>query len=64
LLTLINVAAGALRGLVSLNLGNVVAFQMVTGLFHHLLRLPLPFFERRHIGDLISRFGAAQPIKD
>jgi ATP-binding cassette subfamily B protein RaxB len=64
LLTLINVAAGALRALVSLNLGNVVTFQMVTGLFHHLLRLPLPFFERRHIGDLISRFGATQPIKD
>jgi ATP-binding cassette subfamily B protein RaxB len=64
LLTLINVAAGTLRALVSLNLGNVVSFQMVTGLFHHLVRLPLPFFERRHIGDLISRFGATQPIKD
>ncbi len=64
LLTLIKVAAGALRALVSLNLGNVVTFQMVTGLFHHLLRLPLPFFERRHIGDLISRFGTAQPVKD
>ena len=64
LLTLINVAAGALRSLVSLNLGNIVTFQMVTSLFHHLLRLPLPFFERRHIGDLISRFSATQPIKD
>ena len=64
LFTLINVGAGALRALVSLNVGSVVTFQMVTGLFHHLLRLPLPFFERRHIGDLISRFGATQPIKD
>ncbi len=64
LLTLINVGAGALRSVVSLNLGNVVGFQMVTALFHHLVQLPLPFFERRHIGDLISRFGATQPIKD
>ncbi len=64
LLTLINVTAMALRSVVSLQLGNVLSFQMTVGLFHHLLRLPLPFFERRHIGDLISRFGSTQPIKD
>jgi hypothetical protein len=28
------------------------------------MRLPLPWFERRYIGDLISRFTATQPIKD
>jgi ATP-binding cassette, subfamily B, bacterial CvaB/MchF/RaxB len=64
LFTLINVAATALRSFVSLQLGNVITFQMVVGLFHHLMRLPLPYFERRHIGDLISRFSATQPIKD
>jgi ATP-binding cassette, subfamily B, bacterial CvaB/MchF/RaxB len=64
LFTLINVAATALRSFVSLQLGNVITFQMVVGLFHHLMRLPLPYFERRHIGDLISRFTATQPIKD
>jgi ATP-binding cassette, subfamily B, bacterial CvaB/MchF/RaxB len=64
LFTLINVVATALRSLVSLQLGNVISFQMVVGLFHHLMRLPLPYFERRHIGDLISRFTATQPIKD
>lgn len=64
LFTLINVAATALRSLVSIKLGNVVTFQMVAGLFHHLMRLPMPYFERRHIGDLISRFAATQPIKD
>ena len=60
----INVAASVLRSSVSLQLGNVVSFQMMVGLFHHLIRLPLPYFERRQIGDLISRFAAAQPIKD
>ncbi|MGN6747259.1 MAG: peptidase domain-containing ABC transporter [Xanthobacteraceae bacterium] len=64
LFMLINVAATALRSFVSLQLGNVITFQMVVGLFHHLMRLPLPYFERRHIGDLISRFSATQPIKD
>jgi ATP-binding cassette, subfamily B, bacterial CvaB/MchF/RaxB len=64
LFMLINVAATALRSFVSLQLGNVISFQMVVGLFHHLMRLPLPYFERRHIGDLISRFSATHPIKD
>ncbi len=64
LFTLINVAATALRSFVSLQLGNVISFQMAVGLFHQLMRLPLPFFERRHIGDLISRFSATYPIKD
>ena len=64
LFTLINVAATGLRSLVALKLGTVITFQMVVGLFHHLMRLPLPWFERRYIGDLISRFTATQPIKD
>ena len=64
LFALINVTATWLRAVVSLQLGNVLSFQMVIRLFHHMMRLPLPFFERRHIGDLISRFHSTQPIKD
>ncbi len=37
--------------------------QLVTNLFTHLLRLPLNFFERRHIGDLVSRFGSVDFIQ-
>jgi ATP-binding cassette, subfamily B, bacterial CvaB/MchF/RaxB len=64
LFALINVTATWLRAIVSLQLGNVLSFQMVIRLFHHMMRLPLPFFERRHIGDLISRFHSTQPIKE
>ena len=63
-LALINVIATWLRAIVALQLGNVLSFQMVVRLFHRMMRLPLPFFERRHIGDLISRFHSTQPIKD
>jgi ATP-binding cassette, subfamily B, bacterial CvaB/MchF/RaxB len=28
------------------------------------MRLPLPWFEKRHVGDIISRFGSTQPISD
>src|SRR6516165_10541412 len=30
----------------------------------HLLRLPADFFEKRHVGDILSRIDAAQPIQD
>jgi ATP-binding cassette subfamily B protein RaxB len=33
-------------------------------LFHHLVRLPLSFFEKRHIGDILSRFQSIEPIRN
>src|SRR4051812_3017925 len=38
--------------------GAKLTIQWKMSLFRHLLRLPLSFFERRHIGDLASRFGS------
>jgi ATP-binding cassette, subfamily B, bacterial CvaB/MchF/RaxB len=64
LLTLIKLAADALRARVLLALSAVVSVQMVANLFHHMLRLPLDWFEKRHIGDMVSRFGATRPITD
>ena len=29
-----------------------------------MLRLPAGFFEKRHIGDVLSRIGAVQPIQE
>ncbi|SNR90107.1 MULTISPECIES: peptidase domain-containing ABC transporter [unclassified Azospirillum] len=64
LFILIKLVAEWLRGRVLLVLGGLVNHQMVTNLFHHLLRLPLGWFEKRHIGDLVSRFGSTKPIRD
>jgi ATP-binding cassette, subfamily B, bacterial CvaB/MchF/RaxB len=36
----------------------------VGNLIHHMLRLPADFFEKRHVGDILSRVGAVQPIQD
>lgn len=33
-------------------------FQWFGNVFRHLLRLPLPYFENRHLGDIFSRFGS------
>jgi ATP-binding cassette subfamily B protein RaxB len=64
LLTLIKLAADWLRARVLTVLGSVVNFQCVVNLFHHFVRLPLSWFERRHIGEIVSRFGATRPITD
>ena len=64
LLLLINVGASWLRAQVLMFLGNALNFQMSANLFNHLVRLPLEWFEKRHIGDIVSRFGATVPIQN
>ena len=61
-LMLVNMLTGWLRALILVSLGNALSYQVVTNLNRHLLRLPLPWFEKRHVGDIISRFGSTQPI--
>lgn len=63
LLALIRVATEYLRSFVILYLGNQMNIQMAANLFYHLLRLPLDYFEKRHIGDVVSRFGSLQNVK-
>lgn len=64
LLTAINVATYALRSHIALVVQNAVHFHMGARLFHHLIRLPLNFFEKRHIGDVLSRFQSIEPIRN
>jgi ATP-binding cassette subfamily B protein RaxB len=64
LLTLISVATSALRGQVVLIVQNLLHFQIGARLFLHLLRLPLAWFEKRHVGDVLSRFGSVEPIRN
>ena len=63
LLVLIQTAIGALRGWLLLHLTNTLSLQVLTQLFSHLLRLPLGFFEKRHVGDLLSRFASMDAIQ-
>ena len=53
----------ALRSWVVLTLGQSLSYQLGGNVVRHLLRLPLGFFERRHVGDLLSRVGSIQPIQ-
>ena len=62
-LHLIHAFTDALRSWVILTLGQSLTFQIVGNIFHHLLRLPTDFFEKRHVGDIISRMGSTTPIQ-
>nr|AKN35992.1 Type I secretion system ATPase, LssB family LapB [Vibrio tasmaniensis] len=64
LLLIIQVAVNALRSWLILKLNSTVSLQMGANLFHHLLRLPIRFFENRHIGDIVSRFGSMTTIRE
>ena len=61
-LTVINLMASWLRSLILVTLSNSLSYQVIVNLFRHLVRLPLDYFEKRHVGDIISRFGSTQPI--
>ena len=61
-LTVINFMASWLRSLILVTLSNSLSYQVIVNLFRHLMRLPLDYFEKRHVGDIISRFGSTQPI--
>lgn len=41
-----------------------VRVQWQGSVFRHLVHLPVSFFERRHLGDLVSRFGAVDAIQN
>jgi len=63
LFTAIKVAASAIRSFIVLVVQNVLHFQIGARLFHHLVRLPIAYFEKRHIGDILSRFTSVEPIR-
>jgi len=64
LFTLFNAGASLLRGFVLLSVGTTMGYTLATNLARRLFRLPVEWFERRHVGDVLSRFQSVQPIQD
>jgi ATP-binding cassette subfamily B protein RaxB len=63
LVYILNGVTRALRSWVVLTLGESLSYQLGGNIVRHLLRLPLGYFEKRHVGDLLSRIGSIQPIQ-
>ena len=63
MLAVIQVLLTALRSWMVLYLGTTLNLQWLANVFSHLLRLPVSYFEKRHLGDVVSRFGAVNTIQ-
>ncbi len=63
LLLVTQTALGLARSWMLILLTQTLSLQWRGNTFAHLLRLPVGFFERRHLGDITSRFGAVDAIQ-
>jgi len=63
LFALINAGASLLRSFVLLTAGTSLGYGIATNVARRLFRLPVAWFERRHVGDVLSRFQSVTPIQ-
>ncbi|MCK3836584.1 MULTISPECIES: peptidase domain-containing ABC transporter [Pseudomonas] len=63
LLLLMQQAVSGVRAWVMIHMGTLLSVQWQANVFTHLLRLPTQYFEKRHLGDVVSRFGAVNNIQ-
>lgn len=62
-LVIIQTAISAVRSWMTTVLATNLSIQWLGNVFTHLMKLPLPYFEKRHTGDIVSRFGSIQTIQ-
>jgi ATP-binding cassette subfamily B protein RaxB len=63
LLLVIQVAVSTVRAWVMLTFGTVLRVQWRSNVFSHLTQLPLEYFQKRHLGDVVSRTGSIDEIQ-
>ncbi|MFT4255878.1 MAG: peptidase domain-containing ABC transporter [Pseudoxanthomonas sp.] len=60
---LLQIGIGLLRGWSVVYLSSRLGLQWMGNVFAHLLKLPLDYFEKRHLGDITSRMASVQAIQ-
>ena len=63
IVALLQAGVGALRGWAIAVLGTRLHLQLHARLLHHMLRLPMTWFERRETGDVLSRYESLRAIQ-
>ena len=56
LLVLVQTGVTALRAWLLVVLGTALSLRLMSNLFRHLIRLPMAWFGKRHVGDVMSKF--------
>ncbi|MFY8134030.1 MAG: cysteine peptidase family C39 domain-containing protein, partial [Aquimonas sp.] len=60
---LLQVVIASLRGWTVVALSAQIGLQWSANVFAHLLRLPMAYFEKRHLGDIVSRMGSVGTLQ-
>jgi ATP-binding cassette subfamily B protein RaxB len=63
LLAIFNAGASVLRGIVLQNLNMLLNWDMGLRVFRHMLRLPLEWFQRRRLADILSRLQGVDQVR-
>ncbi|MFN3946147.1 MAG: peptidase domain-containing ABC transporter [Allosphingosinicella sp.] len=63
LFALVNAGAALLRSFVLLASGTALSFGIASNVARKLMRLPVQWFEKRSVGDVLSRFQSVLPIQ-
>lgn len=63
-LVVVQATIEALRAWALQVFGQMLSFQMVGNLVRHMIRLPSEWFEKRHVGDILSRISSASAIQE
>lgn len=63
LLVVLQTIVSAVRSWVTTVMATDLNFQWLGNAFTHLMKLPLPYFEKRYLGDIVSRFGSIETIQ-
>lgn len=63
LLMILTQLINLLQSWVVMHLSTTLNIQWKANIFHHLIHLPSSFFQKRHLGDIVSRFGSINSIQ-
>lgn len=63
LLLLIQTLVSLFRSWLTVLFGTHLDYQLQQTLFAHMLRLPLQYYEKRHVGDIMSRFDSLKQVQ-
>jgi ATP-binding cassette, subfamily B, bacterial CvaB/MchF/RaxB len=63
LFTVVNAVASLLRAYILMIAGTSLGFSLAANIARRLFRLPIEWFEKRHTGDVLSRFQSIAPVQ-
>lgn len=63
LLMLLNNLISLLQAWIVMHMATTLNVQWKANIFRHLVNLPTSFFQKRHLGDIVSRFGSIDAIQ-